>query len=359
MIQRLVNSVKKNQIEWLIIVIFIVTIILEYSTPPPFVFGYIYIGSVLLANAHLPKKNAVIITTIAVALTILNLAIPGLEPINLATVANRCIAVIAIVVTAWLSDRNRHYQDAIARQKMQLLTQQQLASTKEDFASTLTHDLKTPLLGAIQTLKAFEEERFGAVTAAQRQAIEVMIRSHKKTLHLVETALDIYRNDIEGLHLHKQPLNLVQIAEEAIADLTDLATSRQICIRLTYANSAFRPTCWIQGDAVQLHRVFANLLANGINHTWRGGSVEVQIATQGQDWIVKIIDDGQGIASNQLPLLFERFYQVESDRAAGGTGLGLYLSRQIIEAHGGTIWAEQRSPRGAIFSFRLQAYETP
>jgi two-component system NarL family sensor kinase len=72
---------------------------------------------------------------------------------------------------------------------------------------------------------------------------------------------------------------------------------------------------------------------------------------------VKIIDNGSGITAEELPRLFDRFYQSHSDRLARGTGLGLYLSRQIIEAHGGTIWAENRSSkRGAIFAFRLPVY---
>lgn len=71
--------------------------------------------------------------------------------------------------------------------------------------------------------------------------------------------------------------------------------------------------------------------------------------------VVKILDNGQGITEEELPHLFERFYQGHSDRHASGSGLGLYLTRQIIEAHGGTIWAENRSPRGALFGFRLPA----
>jgi two-component system NarL family sensor kinase len=68
---------------------------------------------------------------------------------------------------------------------------------------------------------------------------------------------------------------------------------------------------------------------------------------------VKVIDNGPGINTSQIPHLFERFYQGDSDRQAKGSGLGLYLTRQIIEAHGGTIWAENRMPNGALFGFRL------
>ena len=346
---------RPSKTQWVILGLFAVIIILEFSTPPPYVFGYLYIGAVLLAYARLSRKLANQVTIIAVLLTILNLIIPGLEPTTLATVANRLIAVVALVVTAWLSDRNRYYQEAIAQQQIQIQAQEQLNRVREDFASTLTHDLKTPLLGAIETLGAFQKEKFGAITPTQRRVLEIMSRSHKTTLQLVETLLDVYRNDMEGLRLHCQPINLITLAEEAIATLTELASTRQIHIHLGYGASDFRPSLWVNGDPFQLQRVFINLIANGINHSYRGGRVEVTLSSQDTTHTVKIADQGQGLSNAEIALLFDRFYQGDSDRQAKGAGLGLYLSRQIIEAHGGTIWAEQRHPQGAIFAFRLPA----
>lgn len=340
----------------LIICWFAVVIVLEYATPPAYVFGYLYIGAVLLANPRLSRQTTRWVITAAIALTLLNLTLPGNREINLATVANRLIAVVAIAVTGWLSNKNHDYQEAIARQQVKLLAQEKLASLREDFASTLTHDLKTPLLGAIETLHAFEEGKFGSVTPSQRRVIDIMTRSHRTTLQLVETLLDIYRNDSEGLKLHRQPLDLVLVAEEAISTLTELASNRQVYIRLGYGDSDFRKACWVNGDRLQLQRVFVNLIANGIDHSLRGGKVEVMFFSHDNEQIVRIMDEGQGITDKELHAVFERFYQGYSDRQAKGSGLGLYLSRQIIEAHGGKIWVEQRNPRGAIFGFRLPSH---
>lgn len=349
---------RPSKIQWVVFGVFIVIILLEFSTPPPYVFGYLYIGAVLLAYARLSRKIANQVTLVSVLLTILNLAIPGLEPVTLATVANRLIAVVALIVTAWLSDRNRYYQEAIAQQQIKIQAQEQLNQIREDFASTLTHDLKTPLLGAIETLSAFQQEKFGTVTPAQRRVLEIMSRSHRTTLQLVETLLDVYRNDVEGLRLNYQPINLVKLAEEAIATLTEMASSRQVHIYLRYGASDFRPSLWVSGDPLQLHRVFVNLIANGINHSYRGGKLEVTLTSQDVSHTVTIADQGQGLSHIEKSLLFDRFYQGDGDRQAKGAGLGLYLSRQIIEAHSGTIWAEQRQPQGAIFGFRLPALMT-
>lgn len=344
-----------SKTQWMIVGVFLTIIVLEFSTPPPYVFGYLYVGAVLLANTRLSRVGANQVTLIAVVLTFLNLAVPGLEPATLETIANRIIAVVAIVVTAWLSDRNRRFQAELAQQQIKIQAQEKLNHLREDFASTLTHDLKTPLLGAIETLTAFQQDKFGATTATQRRVLEIMTRSHQNTLQLVETLLDVYRNDAEGLQLQCKPINLVRLIEDAIATLTELASNRQVYIRLRFSMSEFRPSLWVCGDALQLQRVFTNLLINSINHSYRSGKVDVILASEDTTHIVKIADTGQGIAESELPLLFERFYQGHSDRQAKGTGLGLYLSRQIVEAHGGTIWAEQQQPQGAIFGVRLPA----
>ncbi|MEH2268643.1 MAG: HAMP domain-containing sensor histidine kinase [Nostoc sp.] len=343
----------------LIAIAFAIVIVLEYLTPPEYVFGYLYTGTILLADSRLNRRAVLGITLAATGLTLLNLFVPGGEIINLPTLANRLIAVLALMVTGWLSDRNHRNEEAIAYTQAQLRSQEQLATMREDFVSTLTHDLKTPLLGAIETLKYFQNEQFGEITPMQAKVLQTMARSHRSTLQLVQTLLDVYRNDAEGLKLQISPVNLVTVAEEIIATLTELARTRQVYISLHYGESDFRSFLWVNGDSLQLGRVFTNLLSNGINHTPRGGRVEVVFEGYSSDQVVKILDTGSGITEKELPHLFERFYQGNSDRHVSGSGLGLYLTRQIITAHGGTIWAENRSPRGALFGFRLPACPPP
>jgi two-component system NarL family sensor kinase len=340
---------------WSIAILFAIVVLLEFTTPSEYLFGYFYTGPILLANSRLSRLGKLQITLLSAALTLLNLFVPPGEAIALATVANRSIAVMALGVTGYLSDRNHQYQEAIAIAKAELQSQQQLASIREDFVSTLSHDLKTPMLGAIETIKAFQSAKFGNVTASQQKVLETMARSHKMSLQLVETLLDVYRNDAEGLKLQLAPVNLVALAEEVIATLTDLSAARRVYISMSYGESDFRRSLWVNGDAVQLQRVFVNLLTNGINHSPRGGKVEIVMESYASYQVVKVIDSGLGITADELPHLFERFYQGHSDRQAKGSGLGLYLSRQIIDAHGGIIWAENKLPLGALFGFRLPA----
>ncbi|OYQ65999.1 two-component sensor histidine kinase [Pseudanabaena sp. SR411] len=340
---------------WMIVGLIGIVIVLEFSTPPDYVMGYLYISPILIANSRLSRTNTFLFTLAAVFLTIINIWIPNHETIQVSMVVNRLVTVLALVVTAVLSDRYRRTQQVLVTQQAKLQAQEKIMNMREDFASTLAHDLKTPLLGAIETLHAFEREQFGKIQIQQKTVLATMIRSHQNSLRLVETLLDVYRNETEGLQLKLAPINLVTLAEEVAILLIPLSTSRNVYVNLNYGESDFRKFLWVNGDAFQLRRVFTNLLTNAINHSPRGAKVELVLETNSSNQVVQVIDFGAGIKIDEKPYLFDRFYQGQGDRLATGSGLGLYLTRQIIEAHGGTIWAENRQPQGAIFGFRLPA----
>jgi two-component system NarL family sensor kinase len=212
----------------LIVGVFLVLGVLEYSTPNDYVFGYLYSGAILLVNSWFGEMATLEATFVAVCLTMLNLWIPGNEVIRASTVASRVIAAMALILTGFLSQRLRRSQEAIALTRTKLEAQEKLVRLREDFASTLTHDLKTPLLGAIETIQAFQQEKFGAVLPTQQKVLATMARSHQTSLQLVETLLDVYRNDTEGLKLDLAPVDLGLLAEEVVGTLTELAANRRV-----------------------------------------------------------------------------------------------------------------------------------
>ena len=334
-----------------IFMLFLIIIVMEFSTPNDYVFGYLYTGAILLSSFWFGRSATIQTTFISVFLTILNLGLPSSKEVHFYTVANRAIAIIALIITGFLSDRLRLSQDAIIQQQSKLQSQEQLARIREDFVSTLTHDLKTPLLGAIETIKAFQQEKFGTVSLRQQTVLATMARSHSTSLQLVETLLDVYRNDTEGIKLNLAPVDLTILAEDVTSTLRELAINRRVYFSFNYGDSDWKKSLWVNGDALQLQRVFSNLIVNAINHSRRGERIEIILETTSSHQVVKIVDTGAGIQSQEFIHLFTRFYQGISQ--GKGSGLGLYLSRQIIEAHGGTIWAENRLPHGAIFAFKL------
>ncbi len=339
--------------------LFAAVIVLEFITPNAYVFGYLYIGPILIANSKLNRRTTFWATLAAVVFTLLNLVVPAEGTPELSTVVNRLIATLSLVVTGVLSDRIRQAQEIMLQNQAKLQAQEQLSHLREDFASTLTHDLKTPLLGAIETLTAFQQGHFNDVSPLQQSVLATMKRSHQNSLQLVETLLDVYRNDSDGLSLKLAPVDLSVLAQDVVTTLAEFALTRQVYLSCSYGASDFRRSLWVQGDAFQLQRVLTNLVTNAINHSRRSGHIEILLESHSAFQIVKILDSGAGIRPDEFSRLFGQFYQGDSDRQAKGTGLGLYLSRQIIEAHGGTIWAENRPTGGALFGFKLPFYAFP
>lgn len=109
----------------------------------------------------------------------------------------------------------------------------------------------------------------------------------------------------------------------------------------------------IDADRAEIKRVITNLCGNALNYTNKGGTIDIHVKAQSGDLIFSVIDNGNGIPKEDLPHLFMRFSQGTSKKRSTGTGLGLYLSRQIIEAHGGKIWVESKVNKGSEFSFLL------
>jgi two-component system, NarL family, sensor kinase len=338
---------------------------LEISMPTEYIFGHLYIAPLLLASFQLSKTDTSMVARVGIFLTGLDFLVPNLAHFSVLnftqlpiyTLTNRLNVVVVLLLTNWLIQRNFKYADKIDRQneeisyhKAELISQLQLAQMREDFVHTLTHDLKTPILGAIQTIKSFQREQFGALSPNQSKVLDTMSQSQQRSLQLVETLLDVYRNDAEGVVLQRRSIDLWSIAREAVDAVVILGVERQIKLNLKCYESAGQQL-ELNGDPLQLSRVFSNLLSNAIYHSPSGGQIDVTIYKNDRRYIVQVADRGSGVAPADLPQLFDRFYQAH--RQVQGSGLGLYLSRQIVEAHGGKIWADAELPQGTKFCFSL------
>jgi two-component system, NarL family, sensor kinase len=348
--------------------------LLEITAPIEYVFGYLYVVPILLAACELDIYYPSIfqrgnrtsqVTKWVIFLTLFDFIVSGIYHLSwpnvlllpTATIVNKVNVVFVLLLTDWLIHRNLKYlaeiyqkKEDLVRSQTNLLAQIRLDRMHEDFVYTLTHDLKTPLLGGIQAIDFFQKEKFGPVTPTQSKVFDTMARSQHLSLQLVETLLDIYHNESEGLIIQNQFIDLKSIAIEAIEIVENLGLNRQITFEFKF-NILPDLSRKLRGDRLQLSRVFSNLLTNAIYHSHRGGCIDVAIHYQDARYIVEILDRGDGINLADLPFLFDRFYKAR-DRLKG-SGLGLHLSRQIVEAHGGRIWVENVSQQGAKFCFNL------
>ena len=220
---------------------------------------------------------------------------------------------------------------------------------RDDFIATLTHDLRTPLLAAIQTLKFLLEGVVGEIDEKQRVLLATMQKSNEDLLGLVNALLEVYKYDAEKLTLNKSNFNVYELTKLVYDELKPLSDSKKIDFQIDCNDKDLE----INADRNELRRVICNLCGNAINYTPEEGKVTICIRNEANDLIFSVSDTGCGIPSEDIPNMFQRFSQGTSKKRSAGTGLGLYLSRQIIESHGGKIWLESKLGKGSEFSFIL------
>jgi two-component system, NarL family, sensor kinase len=325
---------------------------LEIILPNEYVVGYAYMVPILFASYKIDSRWAKGVTVIGAMLTLLycfDREHLQIEVIPQVVWFNRVLAAFALISAYLMSLTIRSCSELAANRQSELIFQARLAELKTDFTASLVHDLQNPLLGAIETIHTFILGDFGVVTTAQKHALGVMSRAHKISINNLQTILETCRNDNHGLYLNYQTSNLVIVATDAIDGVKDLAHNRQVEIELVDHSISSQLDC----DPDKLERVFTNLLLNAINQSPSQSKILVSISEESTQYLVRIVDRGKGIKPEDLPYIFVKFYQGSIGRRAKSAGLGLYLVRQIIEAHGGTVEVEEKVAKGVTFLFTL------
>lgn len=228
--------------------------------------------------------------------------------------------------------------------------QKETERLRDDFIATLTHDLRTPLSAAIQTLKFFLDGSLGEISEQQRVLLSTMLQSNEDLLGLVNALLEVYRFESGKLSLCKTVFNIKDLVTQCYEELEPLSKKKNISFNL---NCDVDDELLVDADRAEIKRVIINLCGNALNYTNKDGTIDIYVKAQCGDLIFSVADNGNGIAKEDIPNLFMRFSQGTSRKRSTGTGLGLYLSRQIVEAHGGKIWVESKVNKGSEFSFLL------
>lgn len=226
----------------------------------------------------------------------------------------------------------------------------ELDRMKSDFISTVSHELRSPLhsiSGYVQLLLDGKAQD----PATQRECLEIIYRQTQHLTNLINDLLDTSRMESASLALQKEPMQLYTAVQEVISELQPLADQAKI----TLSNNLTPGLPAVLGDKERLRRVIRNLVHNAVKFTPKGGHVTISATVETGRIVISVEDNGIGIPAEALPHLFERFYQVDSSstRRVGGTGLGLYICKQIVAAHGGEIWVKSEVGKGSTFSFSL------
>lgn len=228
--------------------------------------------------------------------------------------------------------------------------QKETEKLRDDFIATLTHDMRTPLLAQIQTLKFFLEGVIGELDGKQRVLLSTMLQSNEDLLGLVNALLEVYRFESGKLELCRTKFPVKYLIEQCYLELKPLAEKKNLKFEVEYD---LPESLLINADKAEIKRVITNLCGNAINYTNKDGEIKVLAKAQEGDFIFSVTDNGNGIPKDDIPNLFMRFSQGTAKKRSTGTGLGLYLSRQIIEAHNGKIWVNSKINKGSEFTFLL------
>lgn len=220
---------------------------------------------------------------------------------------------------------------------------------RDDFVATLTHDLRTPLLAAEITLGLLTKGSFGVLNDKQQEVLETMMVSNRELLLMVKNLLEVYRYEGGAKVLTIKPFDLSTLIEECMCDLSPLAEVKNISIKFDIPEVL--PA--LIADKKEIWRVLINLVSNSIEYTPDEGEICINVSLDESSIIIEVRDNGSGIPEKEINNLFKRFSQGTSDSISSGTGLGLYLSRQIVMAHNGRIWASSKPGEGSSFYFSL------
>ena len=220
---------------------------------------------------------------------------------------------------------------------------------KSDMVSTVSHELKTPLTSIQMAIHLLLEEVVGPITPKQAELLLAARQDSDRLLAMVNDLLDLARIEQGRVQLDLRPIPVGQLVQGALMRFEERAEDAGIKLKASVPGGL--PPVFADEDRVS--HVFDNLLANALAHTDRGGRVTVSAELDQRAIRFSVADTGEGIAAEHLPHIFGRFYRVPGSRAPHGVGLGLAITREIVEAHGGQVDVTSRVREGTTFTFTL------
>jgi signal transduction histidine kinase len=231
----------------------------------------------------------------------------------------------------------------------------QAIRARDDMMGIVSHDLRNPASAVKMLARSIlaEARERNDIPSDVVERVEVVQQAAAQIDALIQDLLDMTRLEAGRLTVALRAVAPVPLVEAALYAMRALAESTGVALAATYDDEL--PT--VYADPERVTQLLSNLVGNALKFTPAGGQVEVRAQPYGEGVLVSVVDNGEGIPADELPHVFDRFFQVSNTRMGGrhGAGLGLPISRGIVEAHGGTIWIESAPRRGTTVRFTLPA----
>ena len=228
----------------------------------------------------------------------------------------------------------------------------ELDKLKAEFVSVASHELKTPINVILGYLQLMQDGIYGPLSAKQTEVLATVEAQGKTLARLAAHLLDVTRFEAGGGRIEPRPAHLATLLDDLERAFHVLAVQRGVEFRVTKAEGVPDQVQW---DVDRINEVMGNLLANAFKFTGAGGRVELSVAPSDHSVRIEVHDTGAGIPPEQLPHIFEKFYQADNQRAASasGSGLGLAIAKEIVEAHHGSIRCDSTVGGGTTFTLLL------
>jgi signal transduction histidine kinase/DNA-binding response OmpR family regulator len=230
----------------------------------------------------------------------------------------------------------------------------ELDRLKSEFVAVVSHEVRTPITSIKGSLELLSDERFHKLPAPQKELLSICQANTERLISLINDILDFSKLESSKLSLNIEAMEVDGVLSEAVENIRSLAAQKEVVIDLVVDGSAGK----IEADPMRVGQVATNLIGNAIKFSPDKSRIEVFASGDPEKITVSVKDYGRGISARDISRLFQRFAQLDSSttRKAGGTGLGLVISKGIVEQHGGNIWVESALNEGSTFSFSLPRF---
>lgn len=233
-----------------------------------------------------------------------------------------------------------------------ITNQKELEQLREDFVATLTHDLKVPIVAEANILDFLINGKFGEINEKQHEAISNMKTCNQELVDLVQILLETYKIKETGVDLNRENVYLNSFVWQVIEEMRPIAEKSEIKINY-YVDGDFN----VSADSMHLRRIIKNLIQNAVSHSNSNSDIDVTLGYIPDFVTITITDYGQGISQEHIDKIFNKYYSGVKKFRKIGTGLGLYLSRQIAKSHGGEITVTSLENVNTSFCIKLPAYK--
>ena len=337
-VQRCVDTARREQLA-------------SYVAPPVLLFVATPAGSATAPGFDLSSANTARVAGVAALVLVLSVAVT-------VTVGTRLVRPLRALTDAARRPTQQHQRvpvttnDEIGHLAAAFndLTErrERLEDQRKAMVSDVAHELRTPL----STIRSWLEAAQDGLAASDEAFVASLLEEALLLQHIVDDLQHLAQADAGRFRLHPEPLSLPELLDQVAAAHRGRAETAGVTLTTRLPDTA---ALTLYADPVRLRQTIGNLLSNAIRHTPPGGAVTLSCRSAGDEVVIEVADTGSGIAADDLPRVFDRFWRADKSRSrqTGGSGLGLAIVRQLTEAHGGTVSVTSTPNTQTVFTVRL------